>query len=87
MRLKDRIALVTGGRRGIGRGIVKAFAAEGAQVAIVYRGSQPAADELVHEIKQAGGTAFAFQADVADHAAVTACVERVVRKSGRSTSS
>src|SRR5258708_6416162 len=77
MRLKDRIALVTGGSRGIGRAIAKAFAAEGAQVVIVYRGSQAAADALVEEIKQAGGTAFANQADVADNAAVTALVERV----------
>ncbi len=82
MRLKDRIALVTGGSRGIGRGIVQAFAAEGAKVVIVYRGSQAAADELVNEIKQANGTAFAFQADVADHGAVTALVERVEKEIG-----
>jgi 3-oxoacyl-[acyl-carrier protein] reductase len=77
MRLKDRIALVTGGSRGIGRGIAKAFAAEGAKVVIVYRGNQAAAETLVNEINQAGGTAFAFQADVAENAAVAALVERV----------
>jgi 3-oxoacyl-[acyl-carrier protein] reductase len=77
MRLKDKIALVTGGSRGIGRAIAKAFAAEGAQVVIVYRGSQQAAEALVDEIRQAGGTAFANQADVADSAAVAALVERV----------
>ena len=82
MRLKDRIALITGGSRGIGRGIARAFAAEGAKVVIVYRGNQAAADELVNEIKQASGIAFAHQADVAEHAAITALVERVEKEVG-----
>jgi 3-oxoacyl-[acyl-carrier protein] reductase len=82
MRLKDQVAIVTGGSRGIGRGIVKAFAAEGAKVAVVYRGSQEAADALVAEVKAAGGTALALQCDVGDMAAVTACVERVAKELG-----
>src|SRR5205085_373499 len=77
MRLEGKIAIVTGGSRGIGRGIAGAFAREGARVAIVYRGNQAAADSLVQEITQAGGTARAYQADVADHAAVEACVQKV----------
>jgi 3-oxoacyl-[acyl-carrier protein] reductase len=83
MRLKDQVALVTGGSRGIGRGIVKAFAAEGARVAFVYRGNQTAADSLVQEIVQAGGTALALQVDVTDANAAQQCVERVEKEWGR----
>jgi 3-oxoacyl-[acyl-carrier protein] reductase len=82
-RLKDQAALVTGGSRGIGRAIVQAFAAEGARVAFVYKGSQTAAEALVQEITQLGGTVLALQADVADPAAAQACVERVLKEWGR----
>jgi 3-oxoacyl-[acyl-carrier protein] reductase len=77
MRLKDRVAIVTGGSRGIGRAIVQAFAAEGAKVAVVYRGSQSAAEELVGEMTKVGQTARAYQADVADLAGVEACAASV----------
>jgi 3-oxoacyl-[acyl-carrier protein] reductase len=77
MRLKDQIALVTGGGRGIGRAVVQAFAAEGAKVAVVYRGSKEAAEQLVSEVTQGGGTAISCQCDVADAPAVKACVEQV----------
>jgi 3-oxoacyl-[acyl-carrier protein] reductase len=82
MRLKDQVALVTGGSRGIGRAIVKAFAAEGAKVAVVYRGSKEAAGSLLQEIAQTGGVARAYQADVADPAAAGACVEQVEKELG-----
>jgi 3-oxoacyl-[acyl-carrier protein] reductase len=82
MRLKDQVAIVTGGSRGIGRGIVKAFAAEGAKVAVVYKGSQSAAESLVAEVGQAGGTAAAFQCDVADYDAAVKVVEAVEAKWG-----
>jgi 3-oxoacyl-[acyl-carrier protein] reductase len=83
MRLKDQVALVTGGSRGIGRAIVKAFAAEGARVAFVYRGNQAAADSLVQEVTGAGGTALAIQADVTDPEAAQRCVERIEKEWGR----
>jgi 3-oxoacyl-[acyl-carrier protein] reductase len=83
MKLKDQVALVTGGSRGIGRAICQAFAAEGARVALVYRGNQGAADSLVAEISQAGGTALALQVDVTDSVAVQNCVERIEKEWGR----
>jgi 3-oxoacyl-[acyl-carrier protein] reductase len=83
MRLKDQVALVTGGSRGIGRAVVKALAAEGARVAFVYRGNQFAADSLVQEIIQAGGTVLALQADVTDATAAQLCVERIEKEWAR----
>ncbi len=83
MRLKDQVALVTGGSRGIGRGIAKAFAAEGAKVAFVYRGNQAAAESLVHEIGQSGGSALSLQADVTDPDAAQRCVDRTTEAWGR----
>jgi 3-oxoacyl-[acyl-carrier protein] reductase len=75
MRLQDQIALVTGGSRGIGRAIVKAFAAEGAKVAFVYRGSKEAADSLVAEVSGSGGTILALQADVTNPEEAQRCVD------------
>jgi 3-oxoacyl-[acyl-carrier protein] reductase len=82
MRLKDQVAIVTGGGRGIGKAIVQALAAEGAKVAVVYRGSQQAAEDLVAGLRNSGGTALALQIDVADGSAVQAGVERVEQELG-----
>ncbi|HEY1860153.1 MAG TPA: 3-oxoacyl-ACP reductase family protein [Gemmataceae bacterium] len=80
MKLKDQVALVTGGSRGIGRAIVQTFASEGAKVAVIFRGNHEAADSLVKEVTQTGGVAMAVQADVADAQAVERCVERLTKE-------
>ncbi|NVD37876.1 SDR family oxidoreductase [Ensifer sp. HO-A22] len=81
--LKDRIALVTGGARGIGAAIARRLASEGAIVAITYGQSQAKADALVAEIEQAGGKALAIRADNRDGEAVGAAVKAVVERYGR----
>jgi 3-oxoacyl-[acyl-carrier protein] reductase len=66
MKLKDRVALVTGAGTGIGRAIAETFAREGAKVAVNYSKSREAAEEVVAGIRSAGGIALAIGADVAD---------------------
>jgi NAD(P)-dependent dehydrogenase (short-subunit alcohol dehydrogenase family) len=80
--LKGRIALVTGAARDVGREIALTLAAEGATVAVNHRGSSEEAASLVAEITARGGTAKAYQADVADFAAVKAMVDAVVQDFG-----
>jgi 3-oxoacyl-[acyl-carrier protein] reductase len=82
MRLKNQVAVVTGGARGIGQAIVRAFAAEGAKVAIVYKGSQAAAATLVDEIRQREGQALALQVDVANAAEVQRAIEAIEKELG-----
>lgn len=82
MSLLGKKALVTGGSRGIGAAIAKRLAADGAAVAITYAGNKAAADATVAAIEQAGGTAFAFQADAADPASQRAGVEQAAAALG-----
>lgn len=82
-RLAGRVALVTGGARGIGRGIVLGLAAEGAAVCVDYATRADEAAQTVALVEAAGGRAFAVRADVADAAAVDAMVAETVARYGR----
>ncbi|MGV9796710.1 SDR family oxidoreductase [Mycobacterium sp. NPDC003449] len=80
--LAGRRALVTGGSRGIGAGIVRRLAADGAAIAFTYAASAEAAEKLVAEVTAGGAKVVAIQADSADPAQVAAAVERTVAELG-----
>jgi 3-oxoacyl-[acyl-carrier protein] reductase len=81
--LEGKIALITGGSRGIGAAIAKRLAADGANVAITYAKGADAAASVVKEIERAGRKAIAIQADAADADAVKAAVEKTVTTFGQ----
>lgn len=83
MRLANKVALVTGGSRGIGRGIVVKLASEGAKVVVNYRTNPAAAAEVVELIKEQGGEAVSEQADVSQMAAAQRLIRRAVESYGR----
>ena len=83
--LAGKIALVTGGSRGIGRAIAKVLAADGATVAVHYGRNRDAADAVVADIAAAGGTAFAIGADLAQKGAVTALFALLDHELGKRT--
>ena len=82
MRLKDKIALVTGGSRGIGRAITIGLAREGARVVVNFKENKQAAEGTVRAIESDGGWAIPMQADVSKPEEVNAMVDRVVEKYG-----
>jgi 3-oxoacyl-[acyl-carrier protein] reductase len=82
-KLNEKVALVTGGSRGIGAAIAKRLAADGASVAITYAKDAASAAAVVKAIESDGGKAVAIQADAADTEAVKAAVEKAVATFGR----
>src|SRR6185503_2918639 len=81
-RLQDKVALVTGGSRGIGRAICEVFAREGASVIVNYSANAEKAESLVTSIKQAGGRAIAVHADVSSPADIESLVATATKQFG-----
>ena len=81
--LAGKVAIVTGGSRGIGAASARALAAEGADVAISYASSVDRAEAVVAELEAAGVRAAAFRADQADEAQARGLVDQVVERFGR----
>ena len=82
-RLRDRVAIVTGASRGIGRAVALALASEGAKVVVNYASSSNAAEEVVAAITEAGGNAITAQADVSKVEQVDALLNTTLEKFGR----
>ena len=81
--MSSRTVLVTGGSRGIGRGIAVALAAQGWSVVVNYRGNAQAADETVHAVKALGSQALAVQADIGDAHSRERLVQAALDRFGR----
>lgn len=79
---QSRVAVVTGGSRGIGRAVAQRLAADGCAVAVVYAGNEAAAAETVSAIEQAGGTARAWKCDVASTEETAAVCKEIVEALG-----
>ena len=83
MKLSNRVALVTGSSRGIGRATALAFAGEGADLVVNYRSQSDKAEEVVRQIRQMGRKAIAIKADIADRGEVDKMVEAAIGEFGK----
>ena len=83
MLLENKIAVVTGAGRGIGRGIALALAREGAMVVVNYNGSKERAEEVVRTIEEAGGKAAAIQCNISDFEPAKEFFANVVKEYGK----
>jgi 3-oxoacyl-[acyl-carrier protein] reductase len=81
--LAGKVALVTGGSRGIGRAIVERLAGDGVDVVFFFRGNAAAAGEVVAAVTASGGKAEPMQVDIGDAAMVNAAIEQVIDRRGR----
>ncbi|MDN3550037.1 glucose 1-dehydrogenase [Mucilaginibacter aquaedulcis] len=77
LKLKDKVALVTGASKGIGAGIARAFGKAGAMVIVNYASGKKEADQVVGEIQASGGKAFSIQADMSQSADINRMFEKV----------
>jgi len=82
-KLKDQVAVVTGASKGIGAGIAKALAAEGASVVVNYSSSKAGADKVVADIVKSGGKAVAVQGDVSKQTDITRLFAETKKAYGR----
>jgi 3-oxoacyl-[acyl-carrier protein] reductase len=83
VRIKEKVALITGSSRGVGRAVAHRFAEEGAKVVVNYTSNEKAANEVVEAIAQIGGQAIAVRADVAKMAEADTLVQAAISEFGR----
>jgi 3-oxoacyl-[acyl-carrier protein] reductase len=83
MSLRDRVALITGGSRGIGRGIAVRLAKDGARIAIAYRSNKTAAQQTLRQLQTSGVDCVAVETDISDPALADQLIKTVVERFGR----